>query len=279
MSVNNISSGNTQGNYSNLDTDYNFEVTAHRGYDVKAPENTMSAFIEAGEKGYSSVEIDVAWTKDNVPVILHDKKINRTATKENGAPLIIPRYCSDYTYEELLDFDFGLKAGKNYKGEKIPTFDEVLNCSNEYGFDLYIELKKTDNFDEEKAQILASSIKEAGLEENVTFISFEEDYLQMMAKEMDEVRLGYLNDKKITDETIETLKDLKTDDNEVFLDTRADKMNEKASQKLDEAGFEFEAWTVDSLKKAKEMYELGATGITTDKLLDEDIYKYFNELD
>lgn len=278
MSLNNI--GNIpQGNTSALDTEYNFEVVAHRGYDVEAPENTMSAFIEAGEKGYSSVEVDVAWTKDNIPVILHDKTINRTATKENGNPLIIPRYCSDYTYEELLNFDFGLKAGEDYKGEKIPTLGEVLDCSNEYGFDLYIELKKTDDFNEQKAQIIADSIAEAGLEDNVTFISFEEEYLQMMAKEMPEARLGYLNDKKITDETIKTLESLKTDENEVFLDTRADKMNKKASEKLDTAGFEFEAWTVDSLNKAQKMYELGAKGITTDKLLDDDIYKYFNELD
>ena len=95
MPVNNISS-----NQSSLDKEYNLELIAHRGYDVNAPENSISAFDESSKAGYSTVELDVNWTEDNIPVILHDDTINRTARKENGDWLIMPRNCSDYTYVE-----------------------------------------------------------------------------------------------------------------------------------------------------------------------------------
>ena len=55
------------------------KVIAHRGYTETAPENTIPAFVAAAEKGYSTVECDIEWTKDGVPVILHDGTINTTA--------------------------------------------------------------------------------------------------------------------------------------------------------------------------------------------------------
>ena len=98
-----------------------------------------------------------------------------------------------------------------------------------------------------------------------------------MSELLPNARLGLLSEKKITDKTISALDELKTDDNEVFLDIKASKVNEKGSELLEENGYTFEAWTVDNIKTAKKMYEYGATGITTDKLLDDEVYQYLNE--
>lgn len=266
-------------NTNNVDSTSDIAVIAHRGYSSVAPENTIPAFIAAAENGFNTVECDISWTKDSVPVILHDSSINRTARTEKGKKLFWPRKCSNLTYDQLLKYDFGVWKGEEFKGTKIPSFNELLDCSKEYGLNLYIELKKTSGFDEEKAKLLVDAVKEAGLEDKVTWISFEEDYLQTISDLMPDCRLGYLSDDKLTEDTIAILEDLKTDDNEVFLDIKASKMNEKADKLLDDAGFDFEAWTVDKSSSLDELYSYECKGITTNKLTDEDIDDFLNSLD
>ena len=48
----------------------------HRGYSIEAPENTLPAYILSAKKGFRSVECDIAFTKDSVPVLLHDETID-----------------------------------------------------------------------------------------------------------------------------------------------------------------------------------------------------------
>ena len=55
-------------------------VWAHRGASGYAPENTLPAFKLAAEMGAAGVELDVQLTKDNVIVVCHDEKIDRTST-------------------------------------------------------------------------------------------------------------------------------------------------------------------------------------------------------
>lgn len=69
------------------------KVVAHRGYSGRYPENTMLAFQKAVEAGCDEIELDVQLTKDDVVVVLHDERIDRTT---DGAG-----YVRDYTYEEL----------------------------------------------------------------------------------------------------------------------------------------------------------------------------------
>ena len=245
----------------------NIKLIAHRGYNDIAPENTIPAYIAANDYGFTTAECDITWTKDNVPVLLHDKTINRTASKQNGIfPMILPRFCKNYTYEELLNYDFGKKKSKEFEGTNIPTFDEILECSSDTGLNLYVELKETDNFDEEKANILANKVKEAGLEDKVTWISFEADYLKLMKNIMPESRLGYISKQKVTEDTIETLKSLKTEKNEVFLDIKSTMIDENADKLLDDAGFNFEAWTIDDIYELKEIASYGCSGYTTNIL-------------
>ncbi len=254
-------------------------VIAHRGYSSVAPENTIPAFVAAAENGFNTVECDVEWTKDNVPVILHDSTINRTARRSNGIGFLFPRKCSNYTYEQLLKYDFGSWKGSEFKGTKIPSFEELLDCANEHDLNLYIELKKTSDFNEEKAKILVDAVKEAGLEDKVTWISFQEDYLKQIDELMPNSRLGYLSDEKLSEETIKILQDLDTEENEVFLDIKASKMTSAGDKLLDDAGFDFEAWTVDKSDTLDDLYDYECKGITTNKLTDEVVAEYIRSLE
>ena len=56
------------------------ELSAHRGAQVAAPENTLEAITQAGRLGYGFVEIDVRKTKDGEYILMHDSTVDRTTT-------------------------------------------------------------------------------------------------------------------------------------------------------------------------------------------------------
>ena len=106
---------------------------AHRGFSGMYPENTMLAFREAMKAGCHGIETDVQMSKDGVLVICHDELLDRTS---NGTGLL-----KDYTYDELLNFDFGIKFSPEFQGEKIPTLEELLQFAKENHIFLNLELK------------------------------------------------------------------------------------------------------------------------------------------
>ncbi|MGK4724840.1 glycerophosphodiester phosphodiesterase, partial [Salmonella enterica] len=53
------------------------KIAAHRGFSGKAPENTLVAFKMAIDFGCEWIETDVQLTADHVPVLIHDKTVNR----------------------------------------------------------------------------------------------------------------------------------------------------------------------------------------------------------
>src|SRR5690348_3734502 len=84
---------------------------AHRGYPVKYIENTLPSFQAACDLGFTQLELDVHLSKDGVPIVMHDKSIDRL-TDGKG-------YIKDYTAEELRGFRIG-------GTEIIPTLEEAL---------------------------------------------------------------------------------------------------------------------------------------------------------
>lgn len=54
-------------------------IIAHRGYAGKYPENTLLAFKEAAKFPIYGLELDVHLSKDKIPVICHDERIDRTS--------------------------------------------------------------------------------------------------------------------------------------------------------------------------------------------------------
>ena len=96
----------------------------HRGAKAYAPENTIASFRKALELGVDMVEFDVQITKDEYPVVVHDKNLKRL-TKKFGR-------IRKLNLREVKRF--------KVKGQSIPTLAEVLEViDNKVG--LVIELK------------------------------------------------------------------------------------------------------------------------------------------
>jgi len=121
---------------------------SHRGGVFYTPENTMPAFRDAFARGYDQIETDPQYTKDGVVVLMHDGTINRTCRNADGSPIEKPIVVSEHTYEELLQYDAGIRMGEKFKGTKIPRLEELLELLD--GSDVLLDLDKkikTDDMD------------------------------------------------------------------------------------------------------------------------------------
>ncbi len=84
---------------------------AHRGlHGNGVSENSLKAFELAIENGYP-IELDIHHTTDDVIVVVHDDNLKRLCDVDKDV--------RDTSYEELSSFRLS-------DGQKIPTFDEVL---------------------------------------------------------------------------------------------------------------------------------------------------------
>ena len=89
-------------------------IAAHRGGSINDPENTLKAYRNAvANYQIDIVESDVWLTKDNKLIYNHDESINRTTDVVSRTGKDQKHLVSDYTLEELKDFNFGY----NFKDE------------------------------------------------------------------------------------------------------------------------------------------------------------------
>jgi glycerophosphoryl diester phosphodiesterase len=91
---------------------------AHRGASAHAPENTFAAFQLAFEQGAQLIEYDVKLTADKQVVVIHDQTVDRT-TNGKGKVDQLP-------LSELKKLDAGSWFDEKYRGESIPTLDDVF---------------------------------------------------------------------------------------------------------------------------------------------------------
>lgn len=150
-------------------------VAGHRGDLYNVHENTMKSFISAIEAGADMIETDVRLTKDMVPVLLHDEKVDRT-TDGTG-------FVKDFTYEELQK----LNAGDKTEILRIPKLEELLQLLSERGVLLNLEIKEY--YNEENAERCHNCIEQCvelvekyNLRDKMVFNSFDAHVLEYIAE-------------------------------------------------------------------------------------------------
>jgi glycerophosphoryl diester phosphodiesterase len=89
-------------------------IVAHRGYSGRAPENTLAAIRLAMACGADWIEIDVRATRDGMPVVIHDRTLDRTTTGRGPV--------NEWSFWELRE----QVAIAGAPRERVPTLAEVL---------------------------------------------------------------------------------------------------------------------------------------------------------
>lgn len=99
-------------------------VFAHRGGALRAPENTIPAIDNGLALGADGLEIDVQLSADGIPVIIHDRTLDRTTDRTGPV--------SGMTAAELAHVDAGfhfhIDGSYPFRGQGIgiPTLDAIL---------------------------------------------------------------------------------------------------------------------------------------------------------
>ena len=116
---------------------------AHRGWSLRAPENTLAAFrLAARNKHFYGVELDV-WeasydktTEDPLLLVMHDQSIRRMCGKNIDIRSISRKTLKKYRIR------YGNNISK-YPGQRIPTIEQALDTiyENSRGAIPVIELK------------------------------------------------------------------------------------------------------------------------------------------
>ena len=245
----------------NLDSVINYDLNVkainHRGFSKQAPENTIPAYIMSKKNGYTYVEGDVSFTSDSVAVLLHDATIDRTS---NGSGNI-----TSLSYQKVLQYDFGSWFSKEYAGVKIPTFKEwIILCKN-IGLHPYIELKSAGGYTQAQINQVVDEVTLCGMKGKVTYISFSSNFLGYVKNADASARLGFLANS-ITTSAINTVKNLKTTTNEVFLDIKLAGVTDAGVSSCIANNIPLEVWTVNTEKEILNMSPY-INGVTSDNLI------------
>lgn len=231
----------------------------HRGW-FEAPENTLSAYRESKDRGFEMVECDISFTKDGKPVLLHDDTIDRTS---NGSGNV-----RDYNLDDLKSLDFGSWKDEKYKNESIPTLEEFASLCKELSLYPYIELKK--GASGEEAVSIVEIIDNVGLKGKVSYISYEVDLLIAIRNVDSKARLGLVCNN-VFDSIIEKASSLKTDENEVFVDSYYSMLDSTGVNRCIESNIPLEVWTIDS-EDAILKLDKYISGVTSNKLNAETVW-------
>lgn len=149
-------------------------LIGHRGARGYEPENTMISFLKAIELGCDYIEFDVHLSKDNVPVVIHDNKVERTC---NGEGKI-----KNKTLKELKELQ------NKEKNQNIPTVEEVIKqFKGKTKF--MIEIKGT-----KPTKNIIELIKKYKIQKDSIIISFKPKALIEAKKIMPEIKTALLWD-------------------------------------------------------------------------------------
>ena len=237
-----------------------FRDVNHRGYSKTAPENTFPAFVLSKEKGFKIIETDLQYSKDGVPVLIHDTTVDRTSNASGDV--------NKLTYEQLRTLDFGFWKSEIYAGTTIPSLEEFLSFCKENEMKMYLELKAGINH--ARAQELVSLLSRYGISQDCTFISFSSAYLKEIAKVDRAFRFGIL-DSSGTRSVKNKVEDLRkvVGLSHIFVDINYPKADESLISYCKETGIPLEVWTVDGADYIETM-DAYISGVTSNSLIASD---------
>lgn len=227
------------------------KMIAHRGVSGLEKENTLAAFIAAGNRSYWGVETDIHRTRDGRMIVFHDDNAKRVA----GEDLVIEE--TDYeTLRGLTLFD--LDGETKRIDLHMPSLKEYIRICKKYGKICVLELKNA--MEELDICRVIEEIREEEYLDQVVFISFNTQNLIYVRKHCKEQRVQQLS-SKMTEEIFEIAKREGFD-----LDIYYKELSEDWIRRAHEAGMVVNCWTVNEKEDAERLVAWGIDQITTNIL-------------
>lgn len=93
-------------------------VFGHRGFSAAAPENTLAAFAKLREHSIEGVEFDIHQCAGGEIVVIHDNDLNRVGGVQDAV--------ADTRLDQLREHDVGRWFSDEFADERIPTLEQVF---------------------------------------------------------------------------------------------------------------------------------------------------------
>lgn len=228
----------------------NKKIVAHRGLSGLEKENSLPAFIAAGNRSYFGVECDIHRTSDGKFVVIHDAETARVAgdnlNVENNSFSLIRSV-------QLNDID-----GSKRKDLFIPSLEEYIKICKKYEKKCVLEIKGV--FKEEWIKEVIAIITDLDYLQNVIFIAFDLQNLLFVRKLLPTQPAQYL-----TCEWREEFPRILIE-NSLALDIHFSQITKERVELLHANGIEVNCWTVDDKETAEKLLEMGVDYITSNIL-------------
>ena len=223
-----------------------FIITAHRGASAAAPENTLIAYKKAIEMGADYAELDVRQTKDGVIMLMHDKTVHRTTG--------VKGFVWDFTLEELRQMEAGSWFGEEFRGEPIPTLEEVIRLVKGR-MKLNIEIKISEH-EPGIAQRVVNIVRSEDFSQNCMITSFDMETVKTFKAIAPDLKTGFIFDKEYRSDVFEGTWDVLSCNHEL-VDAGFVKLAKESGKKI-------YVWTVNEREEMLRLIGLRVDGIITD---------------
>jgi len=239
---------------------------AHRGYSAVAPENTLPALAAGVLAGATLIEFDVRTTADGVPVVIHDRTVDRTT---DGTGQV-----GELTLNEISGLDAGSWFSPAYAGTRIPLLSEVVDLlrpsavleSDEITpheaprVELLLEIKPPATL--EQVKVIMGLVADAGLMDRTVVQSFDPAIVRLVGEAVPDVRLGLLR-HDFDEEQVLVAQELRLSYINPAL--RAPLAEPETVAALAEAGVGVMPWTPNDTTVWEPLVETGVAGLINDR--------------
>lgn len=229
------------------DNSERFVVMAHRGASAAAPENTLIAYKKAIEMGADYAELDVRQTKDGVIVLMHDKTIHRTTG--------VKGFVWDLTLEELRKLEAGSWFGEEFRGEPVPTLQEVIRLAKGQ-MKLNIEVKISEN-EPGIAQKVVDIVRSEDFSMDCIITSFDLVTIKTFNRIAPDLETGLIFEKEYQTDVFEGTWDVLCSNHEL--------VDAEFVRRAKENGKKIYVWTVNEKEEMLRLIGLRVDGIITNR--------------
>ena len=219
---------------------------------------TFSGYKEIVKKGYHMVDAILRFSKDYVPVISNEEDLEKIS---NGTGQI-----SLTTIKKLWKLDFGSKFSEKYAGEKILTFEILLQLCKDYNIIIDLDLSY---LDPEKSEIYANVIYNLTKTYNMfNSIYFSEggncSTIKELLKLKKDITISVPVLKKKED--VDKIKTHFVDSKRIIFSFAYKDIDEETVKYIKSLGHKVKVDTIDDKIKAKNLLSWGVDFIKTDSL-------------
>lgn len=228
-------------------------VIAHRGASAYAPENTMAAFTKAVQLGIKWIEFDVMLTADREPIIFHDELLNRTTNGKGDV--------DHFSYAYLRTLDAGRWFNPTFSGERIPSFQQVIDFIYMTNISANIEIKPLPGDEEQLALRILETLSQftQPSQSTLLFSSFSFAALRCLRHYAPDCAIGLL-----LHEWEPGWEDVCTELQCVSIHVNECIMTSAAAHEIKRLGKSLICYTVNDPVRAKELYSLGVDAVFSD---------------